>query len=144
AQSKERGPVEFGIAADVVVGMRMEGLAVLVAPRFLRVIFRVYVYGARIPVVLFAPNVVAAFNEENFLARGCEVVSNSSAARPRTNDDHGVVPNASVSRRSKYRQRKMHGPPVGCCSLAHRICCAPTVRTYASAAANMPSTGAVK
>ena len=38
AQTEQRGAVELGIAADVVIGVRMQVLAVFVAPDFLGVV----------------------------------------------------------------------------------------------------------
>ena len=65
AQPEERGAVELGVSADVVVGVRMERLAVLVVPHVFGVIFRLDVDGARAPVVLLAPDVVAPLEQEN-------------------------------------------------------------------------------
>ena len=70
AQTEQSGAVEFRVSADVVVGVRMERLAVLVVPHFFGVIFRLDVDGARAPVVLLAPDVVAPLEQENPLPDG--------------------------------------------------------------------------
>jgi hypothetical protein len=60
-QAEERRAVKFGVAADVIVCMRMKFLAVSIAPRFFRVVLAFEIDGARAPVVLLTRNVVAAF-----------------------------------------------------------------------------------
>jgi hypothetical protein len=75
SQTKQSGAVELRVTTDEIVRVRMQLLAVAVAPRFFRVVFGLEVYGARAPVVLFTRNVIAAFEEQDLLARGREAVS---------------------------------------------------------------------
>src|SRR5262249_23824730 len=51
AQSKERGTIELGISSDVVVGVRVERLAVFVPPDLLGLIPPLAVDGAGVPVL---------------------------------------------------------------------------------------------
>src|SRR6185503_6820786 len=64
AKSKEGGAKEFCIAADVVVGMRVQLVAVFVAPLLFGLIFSFEIDRARIPVVLFTRHIAAAFEKQ--------------------------------------------------------------------------------
>src|SRR5215216_5611826 len=91
SQTKERCAVEFGVAANEVIRMRMQLLAVAVAPRLFGVVFTFEIYGARAPVLLFPRNVIAAFEEQGLLAGGREFVGECAATRARADDDYVVV-----------------------------------------------------
>ena len=54
AQPEQRRAVELGVAADVVVGVRVELLAVPIAPDLLGLVLALDVDGLRVPVVLLA------------------------------------------------------------------------------------------
>ena len=96
AQPEQRGAVELGVAADVVVGVRMERLAVLVLPHFLGVVLRLDVDRPRAPVVLLAADVVAALEQQDPLAGRGEVIGERAAARAGADDDHVVVRHAGA------------------------------------------------
>jgi hypothetical protein len=68
AHAEQRRAVEFGVAADLVVGVRVELVAIAVTPHLFRLVLALDVDGARIPVVLLARHVVAALEHENALA----------------------------------------------------------------------------
>src|SRR5687767_24591 len=53
AHAEQRRTVKLGVAADVVISVRVELLALLVAPAFLGVVFALKVDSARLPVVPF-------------------------------------------------------------------------------------------
>ena len=91
AQAEEGGAVEFGVPADVVVRVRMELLAVLVAPDFLRGVLAVDVDGLRAPVVLLAGDEVAALEHQDPLAGRGERPEQRPAAGARADDDDVVV-----------------------------------------------------
>src|ERR1043166_3150291 len=91
AQAEQCGSVEFRIAADVVVRMRMQRLALAIAPHFLRVIPRLDVDRARTPVVLLAAHVVAALEQQDALPRRRQMVGQRSAAGAGADDDHVVM-----------------------------------------------------
>src|SRR5204862_3444677 len=95
AQPEQGGAEKLRVATHVVVGVRMERCAVLVVPLFLCRVPALDVHGARAPVVLFPPNVVTAFEQEDPLARRREVVSKRPAARARADDDHVVMRHAA-------------------------------------------------
>jgi len=59
AQPKQRGAVEFGIAADVIIGMRVQLFAILVVPDFPCLVFSLKINGAGASVVFFSGNVAA-------------------------------------------------------------------------------------
>ena len=63
AESEKCSTVKFGIASDVVVGVRMERLAIFVPPLFLSLIFPLNVDGARVPIGLLPADVVAALED---------------------------------------------------------------------------------
>ena len=81
AQTEQRCAIEFGIAADVVIRMRMQLCAIGVAPKFLGVVATFHVYCARIPILLLAPHERAAFDQENAFATRSQLVRQRSATR---------------------------------------------------------------
>jgi hypothetical protein len=91
AHAEQRRAVEFGVAADVVVGVGVERVAVAVPPHLLCLVFTLHVDGTRVPVVLLARDVVAALEQENALAAGRELPSERAAAGAAADDDHVVV-----------------------------------------------------
>ena len=70
AESKQGRAVELGVAADEVVGVRMQGFALFVSPHLFGVVATVLVDGFRAPIGSFAAHVVAALDEQDLLARG--------------------------------------------------------------------------
>src|SRR6266436_9592863 len=90
-KAEERGAVEFGIAPNVVVGVRMERLAVLVAPLFLSLVPGLDINGARIPIGLLPGNIVAPFQDEDAFTGGSEPVHQCSAARSGSDNNYVVV-----------------------------------------------------
>ena len=91
AQTEQRGAVEFRVAADVIICVWMEGFAVLVVPGFFRVVLRVEIYSPRAPVIFLARHIVAALEQQDFLAGWRELVSQSAAARAGSDNDYVVV-----------------------------------------------------
>src|SRR6266566_2755460 len=61
AEAEECGTVKFGIAPDVVVGVRMERLAVLVAPLFLSLVLGLDIDRTRIHIVFPLWKIVPRF-----------------------------------------------------------------------------------
>src|SRR4030095_2568994 len=80
-QPEQGGAVEFRVAADIVVDMWMERLAVFVLPQFLRVIACFDIHRTRTPIILFTRHVVAAFEDEDALPGWRERVRQGGAAR---------------------------------------------------------------
>src|SRR6266446_1569416 len=91
AKAEERGTVEFGIAPNVVVGVRMERLAVLVAPLFLSLVLGLDIDRTRIPIGLLPGNIVAPFQDEDAFPGGSERVHQCSAARSGSDNNYVVV-----------------------------------------------------
>src|SRR6185503_21102596 len=91
AQTKERRAVELCITADEIIRVRVQCLPVAIAPRLFGVVFTFEIDGASAPVILLARYVIAAFEEEDLLAGGRELVGQRAAARARTDNDHVVV-----------------------------------------------------
>src|SRR5205814_8508094 len=81
AQTEQRCAIEFGIATDVVIRMRMQLCAIDVAPKFLGVVATFHVHCARIPVLLLAPYERAAFDQENAFATRSQLVRQRPATR---------------------------------------------------------------
>src|SRR5437016_180970 len=90
AEAEERGAVELGIAADPVVRVGMERLAVAVAPRLLRLILPLEVDRPRAPVVRLARHVLAALEEQDLLPRRGQRPRERAAAGAGA-DDRDVV-----------------------------------------------------
>src|SRR6266566_3359911 len=91
AKAEERGAVEFGVAPDVVVGVRMERLAVLVAPLFLSLVLGLDIDRTRIPIGFLPGNIVPPLQDEDALPGGSERVRQCSAARSGSDDDYVVL-----------------------------------------------------
>src|SRR5436190_3499802 len=60
AKTKQCRAVKFGVAADEIVRMRVELLALNIPPRFFSVVLSLEVDGACAPIVLLARDVIAA------------------------------------------------------------------------------------
>src|SRR5215471_478398 len=90
-QPEQRGSIELGVAADVIIGVRMEFLAITVAPDFSCLIPAFGIDRLGIPVVLLTLDVVAALQQQNALSGWRQFVGQRAAARARADDDHVVV-----------------------------------------------------
>src|SRR5881628_3445247 len=86
-QPEKRRAVEFCVAADVVVRVRMELFAIDIPPRLLCLVFALNIHRLRIPVVLFTGNVIAAFDDEDTFTRGGERIRECATARSGSDDD---------------------------------------------------------
>src|SRR5574337_24312 len=91
AQPKQRSTIKLGVAADIVVGVRVQRFPGLVSPFFLGLVFAFDVDRARIPVVLFPANIIAALQDKNAFARGRESVGEGSPSSAGSYDDDVVV-----------------------------------------------------
>src|SRR5271165_1449677 len=91
AQPEQSSTVKLGIAADVVVGMRMEFLAIPVEPRLFRVVVGVDVDDLWIPVRFLARNIVAALKDQYPLSGRRQVIGECSATRAGSDDDYVIV-----------------------------------------------------
>src|SRR5829696_7472099 len=91
AQAKQGCAVEFGVATDKIVRVRVQLFAVNIAPRLFRVVLSVEVDGARTPVVLLARYVISSLEEQNLLTGGREFVGERAATRARADNDYVVV-----------------------------------------------------
>src|SRR6266702_1030234 len=98
AQPEQRGAVELRVAPDVVVRVRMEFLAVLVPPLFLRAVAALEHDRLSVPVLLLARHVVAALEQQDAFAGGSEAVGQRAAARAGADDDDVVVVHARLLR----------------------------------------------
>src|SRR5262249_24224905 len=101
SQSEQRRAVELGIAAHIIVRMRVKLAAVGVAPLFFCLILAFEVDGPGVPVVLFARHIVAALQNKDALAGRSELVGQ----RPATGacpDDYPVV---TIAARHTYTSR---------------------------------------
>src|SRR5919106_7047556 len=90
SQPEQRRAVKFGIAADIIVGVRMKFFAVSVVPDLLRLVFALEVYRPRVPIVLFSGHITAAFKQQNLLAGRRELIGEGAAAGAAA-DDHDVI-----------------------------------------------------
>src|SRR5215211_2241198 len=91
AQAKQGCAVEFSVATDKIVRVRVQFFAVNIAPRFFGVVPGFEVDGARAPVVLLARYVIASLEEQNLLTGGREFVGERASTRARADDDYVVV-----------------------------------------------------
>ena len=91
AEAEEGGTVELGVTANKVVGVGVERFAVLVEPRFLRVVSGLDVDGTGGPILGLAGDEVAAFKDEDAFAGGGKLVGKRGATCTRANDNHVVL-----------------------------------------------------
>src|SRR5262249_37176114 len=100
--------VKLRVSADIVVGVRVQLVAVPVAPDLARVVLRVDVHGARAPVVLLARHEVAALEEEDALAGVRQRERERAAAGPGADDDDVVGVHAAGTGRGArcYARRR--------------------------------------
>ena len=91
AETEQRGPVELRIAANEVVRVRVERLAVLVAPDLLGVVAGVEVHRLGVPVLELAGHEAAALGHEDAFARRRQRVQEGAAPGARADDDDVVV-----------------------------------------------------
>src|SRR5713226_6019559 len=91
AQAEERGAVEFGITPDVVISVRVERLAFLVAPLFLSLVLGLNIDRTRIPIGLLPGNIVPPLQDEDAFPSGSERVDQCSAARSGSDNNYVVV-----------------------------------------------------
>src|SRR5438477_4121641 len=78
AQAEKSCAIEFRVAANVVIRVRMELCSVFVPPKLLRIVFALGIYCARIAMVFLAPHIRAALNQQNFLDTGSKAISQSA------------------------------------------------------------------
>ena len=91
AQPVQRRAVELGGAADEVVDLRLEALAVRIQPRVRRDVAAVDEHVAGAPVLRLAPEPVAALEQQDALSRGGEALDERAAAGPAPDHDHVVA-----------------------------------------------------
>jgi len=80
--AEEGGAVDFGLAADVIGLLGVEGLVVLVVPGFGGVVAVLEEDGGGVPVEFFLGKEGAAFEDEDALAGAGEMEGEGSAACP--------------------------------------------------------------
>ena len=90
AQTVERRAVELRGAADEVMDLRLERLPLRVVPGVLRDVAVVDEDVLREPVRRLARQPVAALQQQDPLARRCQVAGQGAAARARADDDDVV------------------------------------------------------
>ena len=91
AQPEKRRAIEFGVAADVVIGVRMQLVPVGVPPKLFGVVAALRIHLQRVPVFFLARHEWPALEQENLLAARSEVVRQSAAACAGTDDDEIVM-----------------------------------------------------
>src|SRR5829696_9861570 len=91
AQAKQGCAIEFGIATDKIVRVRVQLFAVNITPSLFGVVPGVEVDGARAPVVLLARHVIAPLEEQDLLTGGREFIGERASTRTRADNDYVVV-----------------------------------------------------
>src|SRR5438477_6179293 len=87
AQTKECRAVKFCIAPNVIIGVRMQLLAILVAPKLLCVVATFYINCARAPILLLALNKRSALDEKDLFAARGKPIRQRAASRAGADDD---------------------------------------------------------
>src|SRR5215471_19523647 len=91
AQAEKGGAEEFGIASDVIVCVRMQLLAVGVAPDFLGLVLDFDVDHAWFPVILLAEHVAPSLQQQYSLAGRSEVIGERPSTCTSSDYDHIVM-----------------------------------------------------
>jgi hypothetical protein len=92
AKPEQSGSIKLGIAANAVVRMGVEWIAVSIMPDFFGLVFPLNVYGAGAPVVFFARHVLTALEQKNPLPGRRQLSGERPAAGAGADDDHVIVP----------------------------------------------------
>jgi hypothetical protein len=90
-QPEERGAEELGVAAHVVVRVRMKRLAVAIAPHLRRCVTAVQIDRLGVPVLLLPWDEATPLEDKDALARGCQRVKERAAAGSGPDNDHVIV-----------------------------------------------------
>src|SRR2546422_885714 len=90
-QPEERGAEELGVAAHVVVRVRMKGLAVAIAPHLRRCVTALQIDRLGVPVLLLPRHEATPLEDEDTLARRGQRVKERAAAGSGPDDDHVIV-----------------------------------------------------
>ena len=91
AQAKQRRPVHFRVAADVVMNAGMERPSVAAVPGLLCSVLRLDEHGRCVPVFPLARQIISAFHQQDAFAGRGEPVSQRPPSRPAPDDDEIVV-----------------------------------------------------
>ena len=91
AQAKQRGTIDLGVAAHIVVELRREGAAVLVHPLLVGLIPALHEHRLGTPIRFLARQILAAFQHQDALAGGRQALRQCRAARPAADHDQVVV-----------------------------------------------------
>src|SRR5437899_3365383 len=90
AQAEERGAIKLRVSAHVIIGMRMQLLAIAVMPHFLGLVMAFEIDYTGIPVVLLPRNITAALQQEDSLPCWRKLVHESSPASAAA-DDNDII-----------------------------------------------------
>lgn len=91
AKAQQGGAVHFGIAANVIMNPRMEGLAILVFPGTGRLVPIVYEDRTRVPIIFFAWQVSVPFQKQDTFTGGGHMMGKCPAACARADDNHVIM-----------------------------------------------------
>src|SRR5215203_4348663 len=91
AQAKQGCAVEFRVATDKIVRVRVQLFAVNIAPSLFGVVPGLEVDGARAPIVFLTRYVIAPLEEQDLFTGAREFVGERAAPRARADNDYVVV-----------------------------------------------------
>src|ERR1700744_906287 len=90
-QSKKGGPIDLGIAAHPISGLRMKRFALAILPDFVGMISVIQENGLGVPILFFPGQEGAPFKNENALSARSETLRQGAAAGARSDDDDIVM-----------------------------------------------------
>src|SRR6516162_9431331 len=91
AEAKQCGSIKLRVAANVIVRVRMERLALGIVPMLLGLILTFEVHQLRIPIGFLARNEVAALENEDLLPRRSQAMCQRSPAGTASNNDDVIM-----------------------------------------------------
>jgi hypothetical protein len=91
SEPEERGTIELGVAADVIVLLGGELVAFPVAPLLVGRVLPLQEDGGRVPVVTLARQISAPFEQQDALAGRRQLPGERPSACPAADDDDVVV-----------------------------------------------------
>src|ERR1700757_4123911 len=91
AQAEKCSAIKFRVAAHIIICVRVQLAAVGITPKLFCIVASTSIHFQRVPILFFAWNEWTPLDQENLLTARSQTVSQSPAARSRTDDNEIVI-----------------------------------------------------